>query len=105
MAFQDGSGLPGAKHPTVSATSKDETSMLVQAIKAALTATNKNETVCPMNASTVQKFMILPADFSVSTDDFTPTFKLKRQAVHERYAEAIDAMYKSKEVYVKFPGL
>ena len=71
-------------------------------ITQAITDTNNDETVCPMNASKIQKFTILPTDFSVSTDELTPTFKLKRSVVHAKYQTAIDAMYASKSTYVKF---
>lgn len=51
----------------------------------------------------VQKFTILPTDFSVSTDELTPTFKLKRSFVAEKYATAIGAMYKGgKDAYVPY---
>merc|ERR1712070_815015 len=77
-------------------------SEFIQAITQAINDTNNNEAVCPMNASKVQKFTILPTDFSVSTDELTPTFKLKRSVVHAKYQTAIDAMYASKSTYVKF---
>jgi len=75
---------------------------LVAAVASAIEQTNKNETVCPFNAAKVQKFCILPCDFAVQTDDFTPTFKLKRQFVAEKYAKAIANLYKSKDVFVPF---
>lgn len=52
------------------------------------------------NASKIQKFTILPHDFSVNTDELTPTFKLKRSVVEKKYIDAIESMYGSKERYV-----
>lgn len=80
-------------------------SPFIQALKDAIEATNKDEMVCPMNASKVQKFTILPRDFSVATDELTPTFKLKRSTVHEKYHSVIADMYKSKDVYFRCPSI
>jgi long-chain-fatty-acid--CoA ligase ACSBG len=104
LAYQDSVCQPGdAKAATVGEACKPG-SALAKAIMAAIVATNKNEDACPMNAAKVQKFMILPLDFAVATDDFTPTFKLKRAAVHARFDAQIQHMYASKEDYVPFPS-
>ncbi len=42
---------------------------------------------------TVKKFTILPAPFSIEAGELTPTLKVKRRRVHERYATEIEAMY------------
>jgi long-subunit acyl-CoA synthetase (AMP-forming) len=78
-------------------------SPFVAEITRAIEATNNDEVACSLNAAKVQKFMILPCDFSVETDELTPTFKLKRSLVHEKYADAIDKMYSSKEKYFQYP--
>jgi long-chain acyl-CoA synthetase len=41
----------------------------------------------------VKAFEILPAPFSVDTGELTPTLKLKRKVVAERYADVIAGMY------------
>jgi hypothetical protein len=38
---------------------------MVGAVQKAIEATNKDQMVCPMNASKVQKFTIMPMDFAV----------------------------------------
>ena len=42
---------------------------------------------------TVKKFHILPRPFGIDTGELTPTLKVKRRVVYERYAREIDAMY------------
>jgi long-chain acyl-CoA synthetase len=41
----------------------------------------------------VRKFHILKQPFSIDTGELTPTLKVKRRVVHERYAREIDSMY------------
>jgi long-chain acyl-CoA synthetase len=41
----------------------------------------------------VKKFTILPAQFAIATGELTPTMKLKRKVIAERYAREIEAMY------------
>ena len=45
------------------------------------------------NPSKVQKFTVLPQEFSVATGELGPTLKLKRFFVAERYGQLIDRMY------------
>jgi len=85
---------------TISGASKDED--YIKSITDAIIATNKDGTVCISNASKIQKFTILPRDFSVETGEFTPTYKLKRSVAAKLHANAIEALYSSKELYVPY---
>jgi len=42
---------------------------------------------------TVKRFHILPGDLSIETGDLTPTLKVKRRVVYEKYRAALDALY------------
>jgi long-chain acyl-CoA synthetase len=43
---------------------------------------------------TVKKFTILPTDLTVESGELTPSLKIKRKVVSDRYKDLIDAMYK-----------
>jgi len=45
------------------------------------------------NAQRVHKFMIAPEEFSQAGGELTPTMKVKRHVVHEKYKQEIDEMY------------
>lgn len=66
--------------------------------------TNENGDVTPSNAARIQKFTILPRDFSVEHGELTATLKLKRSVVEKQYINIIDAMYDpaNKDVYVPY---
>jgi long-chain acyl-CoA synthetase len=42
---------------------------------------------------TVRKFRILPRNFTLEDGELTPTLKIKRRVVAERWAEVIEEMY------------
>ena len=45
----------------------------------------------------VKKFTILPHDLTQETGELTPTMKVKRSIVYEKYAKTFDAMYAEKK--------
>lgn len=79
-----------------------DSTKIIEAITNAIIATNKDPKCVPMPPAKIQKFTILPTDFSVVTDELTPTFKLKRSVAADKYMETIMAMYESKDTYVKY---
>ncbi|MDZ7692559.1 MAG: long-chain fatty acid--CoA ligase [Balneolaceae bacterium] len=46
---------------------------------------------------TVKKFYLLDEPLTVESGELTPTHKVKRSVINERYAEQIDSMYKDEE--------
>jgi long-chain-fatty-acid--CoA ligase ACSBG len=45
------------------------------------------------NAQIVQKWILLPSDFSEAGGELTPTMKLKRSVAAAKYTDVIEAMY------------
>jgi long-chain acyl-CoA synthetase len=45
------------------------------------------------NAEQVKKFRILPTEWTAESEELTPTLKLKRNVVQEKYAEEIEGLY------------
>ena len=41
----------------------------------------------------IKKFAILPRDFTIEDGELTPTLKLKRKVIYDRYAAELDALY------------
>jgi long-chain acyl-CoA synthetase len=50
-----------------------------------------NETLARVEQ--VKKFKILPVPFGIDSGELTPTMKIKRKVVTQKYATEIDAMY------------
>ncbi|HEY9680816.1 MAG TPA: long-chain fatty acid--CoA ligase [Oculatellaceae cyanobacterium] len=46
----------------------------------------------------IKKFSILPVDFSAETNELTPTFKVKRKVVIEKYKDVLDKMYDAQDL-------
>ena len=41
----------------------------------------------------IKRFTILPTEWTVDSEELTPTLKLKRRVIHTKYAEEIEALY------------
>ena len=41
----------------------------------------------------VKKFILMPAEFEIGSGEITPTLKVKRNVVQQKYAEMIGRMY------------
>jgi len=72
----------------------------MKAITDCITACNND--FVPSPPCKIQKFTILPHDFSVENGELTPTLKLKRSVSTEKYIEVVDRMYDAKDAYVPF---
>ena len=62
---------------------------LVGAVQDAVDRANKSVS----RAESIRKFKILAAEFSVEGGELTPTLKLKRNVVHDRFADDIENLY------------
>jgi long-chain-fatty-acid--CoA ligase ACSBG len=87
---------PSAKTITEARSDK----VCIDAITAAITSANNNGKVCSNNAAKIQKFTILPTNFSEQNNELTPTKKLKRKVVEDIYKGVIDKLYSTDGVYV-----
>lgn len=53
----------------------------------------KDANLAVSHAESIRKFRILPVDFTEDTGDLTPTMKVKRNVVAEKFASDIEAIY------------
>lgn len=63
---------------------------LILAIQAGIDVANKK---APSQAQKIQKWAVLPKDFSVPGGELGPTLKLKRQTVYDKYKDTIASLY------------
>ncbi len=84
MAWANQHGLTGA---TLESLSKDP-AILAQ-VQTYVDESNKAFN----SAEQVKKFVILPNEWMADSEELTPTMKLKRRGIHERYAREIESIY------------
>jgi long-chain acyl-CoA synthetase len=53
----------------------------------------KHANLSVSHAEAIRKFRILPVDFTEETGELTPTLKVKRNVVAEKFASDIEAIY------------
>jgi long-chain acyl-CoA synthetase len=46
----------------------------------------------------IRKFTLLPRDFTIEEDEITPSLKVKRKMVDQKYKQMIDAMYEDEDL-------
>jgi long-subunit acyl-CoA synthetase (AMP-forming) len=62
---------------------------MIEAVQAGIDTANRRLA----RVEQIKKFTILPGDWMPGGDELTPTIKLKRRPIAEKYAEVIEAMY------------
>jgi long-chain-fatty-acid--CoA ligase ACSBG len=95
--------VPGCK--TIQDACSNE--VFIKFLENCIKTANSNGDVCPSNAAKIQRFTVLPMDFSVETGSLTATLKLKRSVAEKMYSNAIEAMYNealdgSNKMFVPF---
>jgi long-chain acyl-CoA synthetase len=83
-AWAERNSKPGRK-PSELADDSD----LVAEVQAAIDDANK----AVSKAESIRKWEILPSDFTIDGGELTPTLKVKRNVVHERYGDEIEGLY------------
>ncbi|MCG7597753.1 long-chain fatty acid--CoA ligase [Mycobacterium sp. PSTR-4-N] len=62
-------------------------------LTAEIDAAVKNANKAVSKAEAIRKFRILPVDFTVETGELTPTLKVKRKVVADKFAAEIEGLY------------
>lgn len=81
--------VPGVLTVSDAIASKEYKAVIQQVIE----ETNRNSKVCASNACKVQKFAILPNDFTIDGEELTPTMKMRRKVIESKYADYIAKLY------------
>jgi long-chain-fatty-acid--CoA ligase ACSBG len=70
---------------------ENETQLTNEVILKAITSYNKNHAIS--RSQKIQKFVLIKSELTVESGLLTPTMKMKRNKIAERYADEIDDMY------------
>jgi len=95
------SNFPGVKKISEALENKSVADIITKAIG----DTNKNGKLVPNNSFKIQKFCILPTNFSEEAGELTPTKKLKRAIVEKSYQKMVDKIYETEGTYIKYEKL
>ena len=49
------------------------------------------------NVESIKRFTILPGEWTAESEELTPTLKLKRRVILQKYTDEIDVMYAREE--------
>jgi long-chain acyl-CoA synthetase len=63
--------------------------VVLEAVGAAVTAANEHLA----RVQQVKRWRLLPVEWTAESEELTPTFKLKRRIIHDKYADVIDSLY------------
>ena len=89
----DGEVAPAwAKARGIEATSLAELAenpIVLEAVGAAVDAANAQIA----RVQQVKRWQLLPVEWTAESEELTPTFKLKRRIIHNKYADVIDSLY------------
>jgi long-chain acyl-CoA synthetase len=89
----DGEVAPAwAKARGIEATSLAELAenpIVLEAVGAAVEAANSSLA----RVQQVKRWQLLPVEWTAESEELTPTFKLKRRIIHNKYADVIDSLY------------
>ena len=82
-------GKQGIEETSLEALAGDE--RVRQAVQEGVDAANQRLA----RVEQIKKFTLVPSDWDPGGDELTPTMKLKRKPIAEKYASEIEAMYAS----------
>jgi long-chain acyl-CoA synthetase len=66
-----------------------ESPIVLQAVEQAVARANENLA----RVQQVKRWRLLPVEWTAESEELTPTFKLKRRIIHDKYADVIDSLY------------
>jgi long-chain acyl-CoA synthetase len=87
--WREAHGKPAPPDPSDAADLVEDPELRTE-VEAAVAEANK----AVSHAEAIKKFRLLPVDFTEAGGELTPTMKVKRSVVAQRYAEEIDALYR-----------